>query len=405
MMQQRSVPAVDSGHTTDSSEPTAVLDHALARVARLELTLAATGGALHDVNNLLTVLAGQLYLMTEAVREQPDLLKKSRRARNAAERASTLIRELLSAARDPDDTESVICPARHATAMEPLLRRIVDTKHQFTVKHSENPWSVAVSAAQLESAITNLVLNAQDALSKSGNIVVRVENATLDEDRSRRFSLPQGHYVRLRVADTGVGIPKEMLSRVTDALVTSKLSGHGNGMGLAMVKRFATQAGGTIHIKSEVGRGTTMDLWLPRCTQPTDVTANMTMPLSTLPAGSETILLQSQDAGARGIIQQLLEALGYTVLEATSKSEALIRAGKESPIDVVICERSTRDRDAEARWVDELRKVQPDVRQLAIVGEGKRGSEVAPDADAYLHRPLSIAELATSLRSAMEANS
>ncbi|HEX9852221.1 MAG TPA: histidine kinase dimerization/phospho-acceptor domain-containing protein, partial [Woeseiaceae bacterium] len=116
-------PAIPSDATLAS-----LLDRALARVGRLEAVMAVSGGTLHDVNNLLTVLSGNLYLLTESVRNDPDLYEKGRRARNATERASALIREVLTFARDPDQRSIAICPANHVLALEPLLRRAIDKK-------------------------------------------------------------------------------------------------------------------------------------------------------------------------------------------------------------------------------------------------------------------------------------
>lgn len=402
MTQHLSIAAV-AVDASDGDHPAAeLLDSALTRVARLETTLAASGGALHDVNNLLTVLAGQLYLLTEAVREQPALLARSRGARNSAERASALIRELLSAAREPDDSAPVVCPARHATAMEPLLRRLIDSRHRFTVSHSAEPWSVAASASQLESAIANLVINAHEALSTPGKIAVAVRNRRVDEAEAAALGLSRGRFVRLRVADTGRGIPKRMLARVMEPLVSGKPAGRGNGMGLAMVRRFAIRAGGAVRIDSAEGQGTTVDVWLPASELEPDVTANITLPLSTLPSGDETILLLSRDADVRAVIEQLLGALGYTILAAASRSDALRDVRRSSQIDVVICDRSARDRKAETAWAAALCRRLPGLKQLAVVETGGCGPDIAPDADAYVHRPVSVAELAASLRALLE---
>jgi signal transduction histidine kinase len=267
------LPVAQSSHKarrTGSAQLPALIDTALARVARLEMALAATGGALHDVNNLLTVLGGNLYLMTESVRHDPAALNKCRSARNAAERASTLIRELLSSAKDADDTVDVICPARHVLTMEPILRRSVGSKHRFCVSHSKNPWPVAASAAQLESAVANLVINASEAMEERGSIEICIDNQILDEACS--LSLPVGEYVRLSVIDNGSGIPEDLLPRITEPLVTGKASGRGNGLGLSMVRRFAAQSAGGLRIDSVVGRGTRIEIWLPRAKEQVDGT-------------------------------------------------------------------------------------------------------------------------------------
>ena len=179
-------------HKIETTDTDRFLDEALSRVGRLESMLAATGGALHDVNNLLTVLAGNLYLMTEAVRDHPQLLEKSRGTRNTAQRASSLLRELLDSAREPEDQAGIINPAKHVAALKPLLHRGINKKHRFEIRHSKDPWTVAASASQFESAVMNLVINANEAMSEPGAIEIRVENVELDpEQGSRREDRPR----------------------------------------------------------------------------------------------------------------------------------------------------------------------------------------------------------------------
>jgi nitrogen-specific signal transduction histidine kinase len=380
-----------------------VLDAALARIGKLEIVLAATGGALHDVNNLLTVLSGHLYLLTEAVRDQPALLIKARDSRNTAERASTLIRELLSFARERNELATVICPANHALAIEPLLRRAVDGKHNLEILHSNDPWPVACSGTQLESALANLVINATDAMSKAGTIVVGVANAVLSPSEASGLTLQPGEYVCLQVTDTGCGIPAKLLAKVTQPLFTSKPAGAGNGMGLAMVERFAHGAGGAIRVDSVEGQGTSVRIWLPRSGRQLDSTASMTLPLSTLPSGNEAVLLVSENSEVRAAVQQLLDALGYSVVTADDRIAALQLAGKHPELAVTICDRTEGTLELDREWLSSLRHISPNMRHLAILASDAHANASAPDADAHLWRPIGIAELAKSMRVALDS--
>lgn len=363
--------------------------------------MAISGGTMHDVNNLLTVLSGNLYLLTEAVRSDPGLYDKGRRARNATERASALIREVLTFARDPEQKSSSICPANHVLALEPLLRRAIDKKHGFAIKHGTEPWSVLASPAQLESAVTNLVLNARDALHVAGTIRIRIDNRTIDAAVAERLQTRAGDYVVIRVEDTGVGIPASRLAHVTKALYTDKPSGQGSGLGLAMVKRFAASCEGTLLIESQEGKGTAVSIWLPRCDRPAELTANMTLPLSTLAGGDETVLLLLQDDEVRSAIQQILEALGYAVVAVNDWSEAAESCSAGQPIAVVVCERSTENLPLVSRAMETLRALQPSVRQLAVLTPGTPKTAAAPDADASLYRPIAVLDLARAMRAAI----
>jgi signal transduction histidine kinase len=165
---------VGNGKSVDANGE--LLNITLARVARLEAVLAITGGSVHDVNNLLTILTGELYLLTESVRQDVAMFEKVRSTRNIVESASTLMRELLTYARYPVDEPPSICPASHVLALEPLLRRSLPIGQRLSVCHREDSLSVAASAAQFESAVTNLVLIDRDAVGTGGTMEVRVDD-------------------------------------------------------------------------------------------------------------------------------------------------------------------------------------------------------------------------------------
>lgn len=380
-----------------------LLGAALARVGRLEALLASTGGGVHDVNNLLTILAGDLYLLTESVRHDRPMFEKMRSARNTVERASTLMRELLTFSSNPVDEPSVICPVNHVLALEPMLRRCIATGQTLSIHHGEVLWSVAASAAQFESAVTNLVLNARDAVSANGTIQIHVKNlhcsdTVIDGERLR------GDFVCVRVTDNGVGIPKNLLAKVSEPLVTSKAVGHGSGLGLSMVKRFTRNAGGAMTIESTVGSGTTVKLWLPRDCSAVERTANITLPLSTLKGGDETVLLALDDVDVRATVQQILEAVGYRVIVRNGLPGSCESLTGESRPNVVLCNRSTDKAAQERVWLDVLRKRDTSLRHVAILSAGSDTS-VAADADAYLYRPIGVLELTRAVRVALEQRS
>jgi signal transduction histidine kinase/CheY-like chemotaxis protein len=377
-----------------------LLDTALARIARLEAVLAITGGSIHDVNNLLTILAGDLYLLTESVRQDPAMFLKVRSARNTVDRASTLMRELLTFARDPIDEAPTICPANHVLALEPLLRRSFSAGQALAVNHGESPWSVATSAAQFESAVTNLVLNARDSIGATGVVRVDVDNHPCN-GKVVGDRLSPGDYVCVRVTDNGIGIPEKLLARITEPLVTSKASGHGNGLGLGMVNRFCTNAGGLMTIESIVGSGTTVRIWLPRDKDAAEITANMTLPLSTLPGGDETVFLALDDTEVRSTLQQILEAVGYRVIVYDDRQPAPISSANKLRPVVILCNRSTENALQERKWLDALRQNYPSIRQVAILATGAKSSAAA-DADAILYRPIGVQDLTRALRSALE---
>lgn len=379
-----------------------VNDELIARVARLEAALTLTAGTVHDVNNVLTVLAGNLFLLTENLRDNDKLCEQARRARNAAERGSTLLRELLTFDRGGDDVSRAIIPGNHVEALEPLLARAVGAGCELKVSVDRRAGAVLASAAQLESVLINLVINARDALGDDGKVEIHVRDARIDGAHATELSLPPGDYVCVSVRDNGSGIPADILPRVTEPLFSTKPRDHGSGLGLAMVKRFAELANGALQIESREGQGTAVTVWLPRTQQLAETTANMTLPLSTLPGGEECLLLVSRDRDARTSIQQVLETLGYTVI-ATDRLERAdtLPAGAPQPA-VVISERSAAAARTEQRWLTSLREHNNALKHIALLQAGSDVSSEAPDADGYVYRPVTVAELARTVRAVLE---
>lgn len=397
-------PVPPNGSSTSSGSASAeeINDELIARVARLEAALTLTAGTIHDVNNVLTVLAGNLFLLTENLRDDDKLYEQARRARNAAERGSTLLRELLTFDRDGDVATKAITPGNHVQALEPLLARAIGSDHLLKLSVDRRAGSVLASAAQLESVLINLVINARDALTEGGKIEIRVRDARTDGERATALGLPPGDYVCLSVVDNGSGIPADILPRVTEPLFSTKPKDRGSGLGLAMVRRFAELAGGALQIESREGQGTRVTVWLPRTRQLAETTANMTLPLSTLPGGEERLLLVTRDRDARMAMQQILETLGYSVAATDSlQSVDALLAGTPQPA-VVISERSAAAGRAERRWFESLRETAPAVKHIALLQAGTDAEAEAPDADGHVYRPVTVVELACAVRLALE---
>lgn len=379
------------------------LRHSLVqRIARLEAALALTAGTVHDVNNVLTVLSGNLFLLTESTRDQPELYEQARRARNAAERGSTLLRELLTYGRDADDETRAINPADHVAALRPLLARAIGGDHELTIDVDHAAGSVDASAAQFESVLINLAINARDALGRGGKVRISVQRSEMDGRQAAPRSLASGSYVCIEVADNGCGIPDEHLARVTEPLFSTKPPDRGSGLGLSMVKRFAEKSDGALVIHSAVGRGTRVQIWLPRSGRLAETTANMTLPLSTLPGGDESIVLVSRDPDVRASLQQILEALGYSVRVAEHPEQVEPLFAQAPAPALLIAERSADAVNVERRWLQALREVNGRLRHVALLQPGADPEQAAADADSYLYRPVNVLALAKKVRSVLE---
>lgn len=384
-----------------------VVGELIARVSRLEAALTLTAGTVHDVNNILTVLSGNLFLLTENVRDRSEAYEQARRARNAADRGSTLLRELLTFNRKAESEARSISPGSHVLALEPLLLRMVRSaghERQLIVSVEQDAASVVAGAAHLESVVINLVINARDALERTGKVKLRVANVEVPAKRAEKLGIPPGSYVCIEVSDNGRGIPADILPRVTEPLFSTKPRDRGSGLGLAMAQHFAKSGGGTLIIDSLEGSGTRVRLLLPQSRTPAETTANMTLPLSSLPGGDERVLLLCRDAEVRSSLEQILSSLGYSVAAADSMETAGRLLSSASAPALVLCDRTAAGLRVERRWMAGLRERHADLRHLALLQAGSDPATVAPDADGYLFRPVAVQALARTVREVLGSN-
>lgn len=286
-----------------------------ANVARTEAVSSLVAGVAHDFNNLLTVLVGNLYLVGESVRGSPPTYEKFKRARDAAKRGSDLARALLGFSRGGDPEPGSVDVTEVVRNLTPLLRSALGSKVTLRSELPPEDCVVEVNQAQLESAITNLAINARDALeeSASGSVTITVRPHTVSEPQKRPVELGIGRYVEIAVRDDGCGMPEHVARRVFEPFFTTKSAGRGSGLGLPMVRWFAQQAGGAAHVVTRPKKGTTVTCVLPASGKDLGESTVRTMPLSKLPGGTENVLVCSHDAEFTVTIEQILSALGYRV--------------------------------------------------------------------------------------------
>jgi PAS domain S-box-containing protein len=298
---------------------------ALRQSQKMEAIGQLTGGIAHDFNNLLTGILGSLDLirrrMATATRPE-DIPRFMDAATTSAHRAAALTHRLLAFARrqsldsKPNDVNRLI------VSIEDLLRRTLGERIQLHSQLAAELWAAFIDANQLENAILNLVINSRDAMPDGGILTISTANAPLtDTYTSRHEGLEPGDYVVIRVADTGIGMSPEVAAKATDPFFTTKKAGEGTGLGLSMISGFARQSRGHLHIRSQVGQGTTIELYLPRALQDA---IELNVPTVVTPRGQgETILVVEDDATVRVIITDVLEELGYVVFSAPDARAAI----------------------------------------------------------------------------------
>ncbi len=302
---------------------------------RLESVGQLTGGVAHDFNNLLTVILGNAELLHEQLTGNAKLAPLAEMVVSAGERGAQLTQRLLAFARRQALDPKAVDINQLVAEMDPLLRRSLGGHIEIELIRGAGLWPALVDPAQLDNALLNLCLNARDAMPDGGRLTIETGHAHLSADYAEQNAdVRPGQYVMLAVSDTGTGIDPEHLRRVFEPFFTTKAKGKGTGLGLAMIYGFVKQTGGHVSVYSEPGVGTTFRLYLPRA--PEAVTAAGRR-ASGAPAegGTETILLVEDDALVRRYAHDLLEGLGYRVVEAHGGVQALdvLRTGQ--PIDLM----------------------------------------------------------------------
>ncbi len=314
-----------------------VLETQLVHARKMDAIGQLTGGIAHDFNNLLAAVLGGLGLIERRVPLDEDQQKIVSMTRHAAEQGSELIARLLAFARRQKLEPARIDVVELSERVRELLAHTLGGLVQLDWAADPSLWCLYADEAQLELALMNLIINARDAMPDGGKVEVTGANCTLDADN--RSALEPGDYVRLTVTDTGSGIPPEIMEQVMEPFFTTKDVGKGTGLGLSMVYGFAQQSGGAIHIDSELGKGTRVEIWLPRAPEANGAAANATATQQEEgdgPAQALRILLVDDHAGVRATTAAMLEDLGHTVVQAADGPEMLARLEKDLEGDLII---------------------------------------------------------------------
>jgi signal transduction histidine kinase/CheY-like chemotaxis protein len=374
---------------------------AVQRGARMEALGSLTTGLAHDFNNLLTVLVGNLYLLGEDLRGQPQSFAKLKAARDAGKRGTELIKQLLTFARRDEIDVGNIDPIPVIENLLPLLRRALGVRITLDATLQQHAGAIRASAAQLESVVVNLAVNARDAIEGKGRVMIEVNHRDVADEEAALRGLPRaGRYVALSVRDTGGGIPADVVGRVFEPFFSTKHDRGGTGLGLSMVRWFAEQCGGTVAIDSVVGQGTTVTLLLPRHAMQTAEANDGTMPVSVLPTGNERVVVLALDDALRATIHQTLEVLGYRVRVA-SGTEDLLAAVAAEPTQLVVVDGLGR---GDADVLIRARALTPALRIIATTDPGRAGERIALSGVASLTKPFSLADLAGTVRRTLDAN-
>jgi PAS domain S-box-containing protein len=381
------------------------LEQELRHAQKLEAIGQLTGGIAHDFNNLLSVVIGNLQLLERPLKGDARLGGHIMTALRAALRGADLTRRLLAFARQQVLEPRLISAARAVATTEDLIRRTLGPAIEVGSELRPDTWPIYADAAQLESSVLNLAINARDAMPTGGRLTLATRNRSFaEDDPDRHPKLAAGDYVEISVSDTGVGMLPEVAKRAFEPFYTTKETGKGTGLGLSMVHGFAEQSGGTATIDSAPGRGTTVRIFFPRSQLPGAVVSDGDGDNGELPTGAESVLVVDGDADVRATAASALRVLGYRVLEAGNGYAALATLAREPDVALLLADlilpggmpgaelaaRALGVR-AQLRLLHTSAFSQPALRELS-----------APAGTDLLHKPYAIGELARRVRAVLD---
>jgi signal transduction histidine kinase/CheY-like chemotaxis protein len=386
------------------------LEQQLRQSQKMEAVGRLAGGIAHDFNNLLMVILGYSEFLLERLGAEPHLRGPAQEISSAAERASSLTRQLLAFSRKQMLAPRIVNLNDVATENIKMLTRMIGEDVDLVMVPAPNLWPIRADAGQIDQVIMNLAVNARDAMPTGGKLTIETSNVTLDDEYARFHApLRPGDYVMIAISDTGNGMDSDTQSHIFEPFFTTKGT-KGTGLGLSTVYGIVKQSGGYIWVYSEVGRGTTFKIYLPRVAsigEPAAQVAAAPVEYRKVEPGTETILLVEDEANLRYLARQYLEKQGYKVIEAADGAVAMqIAVAHEAMIhllltDVIMPGMNGREL---AQRISEIR---PNVKILYMSGytENVIGHNGMLDAGIrLLQKPFNLRDLKSKVREVLDAS-
>jgi len=313
------------------------LELQLRQSQKMEAVGRLAGGVAHDFNNLLMVIKGHTELLLGALAPGDSIARKIEQIDRSADRATTLTRQLLAFSRLQVLQPQIINLNSVVEEMGKLLPRLIGEDIELILRPDQKLGTIRADASQMEQVIMNLAVNSRDAMPTGGKLLIGTRNCDLDQSYTASHPLMKpGSYVLLDVTDTGTGMDEETQAHIFEPFFTTKEKGKGTGLGLATVYGIVKQSGGFIWVYSELGKGTSFKIYLPRVNE-AEVHVGAPKPVAELPVGTETVLLTEDEQDVREIAREFLESGGYKVIEAKNGREAItIAAEHRGKIDLLV---------------------------------------------------------------------
>ena len=382
------------------------MEEQVRQFGKLEAIGQLSGGIAHDFNNILCVILGVGNMLLTDIKD-PDLRGQIEEIVEAGERGASLTRQFLAFSRKQMLQPEILDLNNVVRNLDKMLRRLIREDIELTMALDPALWRVRADPGQVEQVVTNLVVNARDAMPTGGQVVIATSNVELDDEFAKtHVSTVPGPYVRLVISDTGHGMSEEIRKRIFEPFFTTKEVGHGTGLGLATVYGIVKQSGGNIWVSSAPGQGTTFTAYFPRSREEVTAAPERTVRHSgERPATGLQVLVVEDEPALRRAIERMLLRLKYRVTVAASGDEALATVSAQGLTPDVLMTDLVMPGMKAAALVEHLRALQPDVRVLRMSGYAAHEIVAAADLESaapFLRKPFTIDELTAALRAVLD---
>jgi PAS domain S-box-containing protein len=382
------------------------VEEALRQSQKMEAIGQLTGGIAHDFNNLLQGISGTLDVVQKRIAEGRigDIDRFLKGALASTERATALTHRLLAFSRRQPIDPRPLDLNRLISTIEELLRRSIGEKTRMRIAGSHDLWLVRCDANQLENAILNLAINARDAMPNGGTMTIATSNRTFEPAQALVRDIKPGEYVCMTITDDGAGMPPEVQARAFDPFFTTKPIGQGTGLGLSMIYGFVRQSAGSVRIESKVGKGTTIEICMPRFAGEFEPGADEAAEAGEARAANNEVVLVVEDEDiVRLVVVEVLNDMGYRALEAVDGSSALRILNSSQRIDLLVTDIGLPDVNGK-QIADTARFKRPGLRILFMTGyaESAASSEFLDEGMEIIPKPFTMAKLAEKIQGMFE---
>jgi signal transduction histidine kinase len=382
------------------------LERQLAESQKMEAIGKLAGGVAHDFNNMLTAILGYSSMIHEDAPPKSPIQQQATQIRRAAESAATLTQKLLAFSRRQVLQTNQVDFAAMLDNLVVLIRRVIGENITVTTHADANLWQILADPVQVEQSIVNLAINARDAMPNGGTLQIAARNAPRPKgERRPDGEVKPGEYVQIAVTDTGIGMDEATRTRMFEPFFTTKPHGQGTGLGLSTVYGFVRQCGGYIGVMSTPGKGTSIELLLPRAPAMRDLKAHTppTQPTDSGSRGRETVLVAEDEDAVREFAVESLQRHGYQVIAAPSGEEALKVASTHDGAIHLLLSDVVMPGMKGPELAKRLRALRPGLRVLLMSGYAADvvTSDDLKDA-ALVPKPFSPASLSRAVRNALD---